>query len=104
MALQAATASNDHHVGLLDIANEVICDIQNESEMITHMSMVCPDKSETRSSMCIVIIMFQENTLSSLALVFVLHYYYKFTPHHVMGEIDADLDFENVAIISLTGL
>ncbi|CAG0883478.1 unnamed protein product [Darwinula stevensoni] len=39
-----------------------------------------------------------EKTLSSLALVFALHYY-RPTPIYVMDEIDAALDFRNVAII-----
>merc|ERR1712066_421281 len=40
-----------------------------------------------------------EKTLSSLALVFALHYY-KPTPFYVMDEIDAALDFRNVCIIA----
>ncbi len=39
-----------------------------------------------------------EKTLSSLALVFALHYF-KPTPLYFMDEIDAALDFKNVAII-----
>lgn len=39
-----------------------------------------------------------EKTLSSLALVFALHYY-KPTPLYFMDEIDAALDFRNVAIV-----
>lgn len=39
-----------------------------------------------------------EKTLSSLSLVFALHYY-KPTPFYVMDEIDAALDFRNVAIV-----
>lgn len=39
-----------------------------------------------------------EKTLSSLALVFALHYY-KPTPFYVMDEIDAALDFKNVSIV-----
>ncbi|KFM82568.1 Structural maintenance of chromosomes protein 4, partial [Stegodyphus mimosarum] len=39
-----------------------------------------------------------EKTLSSLALVFALHYY-RSTPFFVMDEIDAALDFRNVSII-----
>merc|ERR1712060_552953 len=39
-----------------------------------------------------------EKTLSSLALVFALHYY-KPTPFYVMDEIDAALDYRNVGII-----
>ena len=39
-----------------------------------------------------------EKTLSSLALVFALHYY-KPTPLYIMDEIDAALDFRNVSII-----
>merc|ERR1711884_384790 len=38
-------------------------------------------------------------TLSSLALVFALHYY-KPTPLYVMDEIDAALDFRNVSIVA----
>merc|ERR1719159_1785632 len=40
-----------------------------------------------------------EKTLSSLALVFALHYY-KPTPLYFMDEIDAALDFRNVSIIA----
>ncbi|CAG8593870.1 23808_t:CDS:10, partial [Gigaspora rosea] len=40
-----------------------------------------------------------EKTLSSLALVFVLHHY-KPTPLYVMDEIDAALDFRNVSIVA----
>ena len=40
-----------------------------------------------------------EKTLSSLALVFALHYY-KPTPIYVMDEIDAALDFRNVSIVA----
>ncbi|KAF8820764.1 RecF/RecN/SMC N terminal domain-containing protein [Cardiosporidium cionae] len=40
-----------------------------------------------------------EKTLSSLSLVFALHYY-KPTPVYFMDEIDAALDFRNVSIIS----
>ncbi|CAG0896289.1 unnamed protein product [Cyprideis torosa] len=39
-----------------------------------------------------------EKTLSSLALVFALHYF-RPTPFYVMDEIDAALDFKNVSII-----
>merc|ERR1711981_546185 len=39
-----------------------------------------------------------EKTLSSLALVFALHHY-KPTPLYIMDEIDAALDFRNVAIV-----
>lgn len=39
-----------------------------------------------------------EKTLSSLALVFALHYY-RPTPFYVMDEIDAALDVRNVAIV-----
>ena len=39
-----------------------------------------------------------EKTLSSLSLVFALHYY-KPTPLYFMDEIDAALDFKNVNII-----
>ena len=40
-----------------------------------------------------------EKTLSSLALVFALHYY-KPTPLYFMDEIDAALDYKNVSIIA----
>lgn len=40
-----------------------------------------------------------EKTLSSLSLVFALHYY-KPTPIYVMDEIDAALDFKNVSIVA----
>merc|ERR1712142_804723 len=40
-----------------------------------------------------------EKTLSSLALVFALHYY-KPTPLYAMDEIDAALDFKNVSIVA----
>ncbi len=40
-----------------------------------------------------------EKTLSSLALVFALHMY-RPTPFYVMDEIDAALDYRNVAIIA----
>ncbi|GAB6019950.1 Structural maintenance of chromosomes protein 4 [Chamberlinius hualienensis] len=40
-----------------------------------------------------------EKTLSSLSLVFALHYYNP-TPFYVMDEIDAALDFRNVAIVA----
>lgn len=39
-----------------------------------------------------------EKTLSSLALVFALHYY-KPSPLYFMDEIDAALDFKNVSIV-----
>lgn len=39
-----------------------------------------------------------EKTLSSLSLVFALHFY-RSTPFFVMDEIDAALDFRNVDII-----
>jgi structural maintenance of chromosome 4 len=41
----------------------------------------------------------RKQTLSSLALVFVLHHY-KPTPLYVMDEIDAALDFRNVSIVA----
>jgi len=40
-----------------------------------------------------------EKTLSSLALIFALHYY-KSTPLYFMDEIDAALDYKNVAIVA----
>eukprot|EP01122_Echinamoeba_exundans_P003302 TRINITY_DN13421_c0_g1_i1.p1 TRINITY_DN13421_c0_g1~~TRINITY_DN13421_c0_g1_i1.p1 ORF type:complete len:1298 (-),score=460.87 TRINITY_DN13421_c0_g1_i1:81-3887(-) len=40
-----------------------------------------------------------EKTLSSLSLVFALHYY-KPTPIYIMDEIDAALDFKNVSIVA----
>ncbi|CAG0921515.1 unnamed protein product [Notodromas monacha] len=40
-----------------------------------------------------------EKTLSSLALVFALHYY-RPTPFYVLDEIDAALDFKNVSIVA----
>lgn len=40
-----------------------------------------------------------EKTLSSLSLVFALHYY-KPSPLYIMDEIDAALDFKNVSIVA----
>jgi structural maintenance of chromosome 4 len=40
-----------------------------------------------------------EKTLSSLSLVFALHYF-KPTPLYVMDEIDAALDYKNVSIVA----
>lgn len=40
-----------------------------------------------------------EKTLSSLSLIFALHYY-KPTPLYFMDEIDAALDFKNVSIVA----
>ena len=40
-----------------------------------------------------------EKTLSSLSLIFALHYY-KPTPLYFMDEIDAALDFRNVGIVA----
>lgn len=40
-----------------------------------------------------------EKTLSSLALVFALHYY-KPSPLYFMDEIDAALDFKNISIVA----
>lgn len=40
-----------------------------------------------------------EKTLSSLSLVFALHYF-KPTPIYIMDEIDAALDFKNVSIVA----
>jgi len=46
----------------------------------------------------IIFILGGEKTLSSLSLVFALHYY-KPTPLYFMDEIDAALDFKNVSIV-----
>jgi len=46
----------------------------------------------------IIFILGGEKTLSSLSLVFALHYY-KTTPLYFMDEIDAALDFKNVSIV-----
>ena len=40
-----------------------------------------------------------EKTLSSLAFIFALHHY-KPTPLYFMDEIDAALDYKNVAIVA----
>ena len=59
------------------------------------MSRVRPPKKSWKN---IINLSGGEKTLSSLALVFALHYY-RPTPFYVMDEIDAALDFKNVSIV-----
>lgn len=40
-----------------------------------------------------------EKTLSSLSLIFALHYF-KPNPIYIMDEIDAALDFKNVSVVA----
>lgn len=65
---------------------------------ICHFVFVYSVRPPKKSWKCIANLSGGEKTLSSLALVFALHYY-KPSPLYVMDEIDAALDFKNVSIV-----
>jgi len=85
---------------LLDITGfyRVLLDFNVLSLGITGFHRALPGFYWVQLSYHWVLLHFTGQTLSSLALVFALHYY-KPTPLYVMDEIDAALDFKNVSIV-----